>query len=351
MGWLSLLKDMFGPGSSDPDHYDKMFRARMAREQKERDEIFDISKNVDQINERRQDNIINYRRSQLKERKEQIREKRKKEDKAIDALKIVIDTAKLQCNLCTNPIGDLKVNYNTPSIQGKRTATVKEKDQTSLLFKGNCKKSPNSSSPCNSVMQLGNWKDIGNVKFQEEYVLLQKSTIKCNYGGTDIQIIDCGQRNVPTDIDTMPMEAIKEKQILSTTWMCEEMEEEIRTVNVGKKVSLLVKTRNYQEGDTISVKIKGVKEQEINEGINEIVLTGTVNAKGFAELKEEIEFGTIAKNTIEKTAKEQKPEQDNKNKSHVIHEGKSYTREEWKAYQNDWHDLMDKRNNEKKNKF
>lgn len=211
MGWLDWLNDMFGPGSSEPDYWDKKFRERMAKEQKEKDEIFDMSKNVDQINERRQKDIISYRRSQLKEHKEQIMEERRKEDKAIDDLKIVIDTAKLQCDRCTNPVGDLKVNYNTPTIQGKRTATVKEKDQTSLIFKGNCKQSPNSSSPCASVMKLGKWKDIGNVKFQEEYVLLQKSTIKCNYGGTDIKITDCAQRNEPTNIGAVgaPVPTIK----------------------------------------------------------------------------------------------------------------------------------------------
>lgn len=208
MGWLS---DMFGSGSSEPDYWDKKFRERMAKEQKERDEIFDMSKNVDQINERLQKNNIAYRRSLLKERKDQVREEHRKEDKATDDLKVVINTAKLQCDLCTNPVGKLKVNYNTPTIQGKRTATVKEKDQTSLIFKGNCKQSPNSSSPCASVMQLGQWKDIGNIKFQEEYVLLQKSTIKCNYGNTDIIITDCAQRNEPANIGAIgaPVPTIK----------------------------------------------------------------------------------------------------------------------------------------------
>lgn len=297
MGWFD---DFFG-GLNMPD-YDKMFRERIVKEQKGKDEIFDMSKNMDVINERIQDDAISYKIAQIAKREQEAEKERKKEEKAQDDLKLVIDTAKLQCDFCTNPIGDLKVNYNTPTTQGKRTATIKEKDQTSLIFKGNCKKSPNSSSPCVSVMQLGNWKDIGTVKFQEEYVLLLKSTIKCNYGGVDVKIIDCAQRNVPTDIQAIPKTAKKEKQILSTTWMCAEMEEEIRTTNVGKKVSLLVKTKNYKEGEIISVKIKEVEEEEINEGIKEITLSGSVNADGFAELKEEIELRRLTK---EKSAEQQ----------------------------------------------
>ena len=203
MGWLDLLNNMFGPGSSDPDHYHKMFEARMAKEQKEKEEIFDMSKNVDQINARLKKHNISYRMEEDSKRFEGVREERRKEEKGQDDLKLVIDTAKLQCDLCTNPIGDLKVNYDTPSIQGKKTATVKEKDMKSLIFKGNCKKSPQSSSPCASVMQLGDWKNVGDMKVQEQFPLLLKSTIKCNYGGTDIKITDCGQRNEPTDIKSL----------------------------------------------------------------------------------------------------------------------------------------------------
>lgn len=130
------------------------------------------------------------------------RKENQKEQEAEDGLKFVIDGAKLKCDLCTVPEGDLKVNYDTPSIQDKRVATVVEKDMSSLIFKGNCKKSPYQSSPCASVMKLADWKDVGTVYFQDELPVLLRSTIKCEYGGTDIKITDCGQRNVITHIDT-----------------------------------------------------------------------------------------------------------------------------------------------------
>ena len=133
---------------------------------------------------------------------EEPRKEREKEEKAEDGLKLVIDTAKLECKLCSNPQGLMKVNYDTPTIQEKKTATVKEKSPQSLVFMGTCSKSPQSSSPCASVMQLGEWKDIGTSKSQDERVLLQKSTIKCNYGSTDIKVTDSGQINVPESITT-----------------------------------------------------------------------------------------------------------------------------------------------------
>lgn len=133
---------------------------------------------------------------------EAARKENQKEQEAQDGLKFIIDGAKLKCDLCTVPEGDLKVNYDTPSTQDRRTATVVEKDHTSLIFTGNCKKSRYSASPCASVMKLADWKDPGTVYFQDELAILLRSTIKCEYGGVDIKITDCGQRNVIEDIDT-----------------------------------------------------------------------------------------------------------------------------------------------------
>ncbi|MFB9057233.1 DUF4280 domain-containing protein [Mariniflexile ostreae] len=138
-----------------------------------------------------------------KQQNEEARKEREKEEQAEDDLKMVIQGAKLQCAMCVTPIGDLMVNLDTPSIQDKKTATILEKDMTSLIFKGNCKKSPYSSSPCASVMQLGDWKHVGTSLVQDQPPLLLKSTIKCNYGGVDIKITDCGQRNEPEEINVV----------------------------------------------------------------------------------------------------------------------------------------------------
>ncbi|OMQ10524.1 PAAR-like protein [[Flexibacter] sp. ATCC 35103] len=130
------------------------------------------------------------------------RKLREEKQEGKNGLKFVIDGAKVKCDLCTVPYGDLKANYNTPSIQDKRVVTIVEKDIMSLIFKGNCKKSFMNSSPCASVMKLGEWKNPGTVYFQDELAVLLRSTIKCEYGGVDIKIWDCGQRNEINNLDT-----------------------------------------------------------------------------------------------------------------------------------------------------
>jgi len=56
---------------------------------------------------------------------------------------------------------------------------------------------------CPSVMQLGDCKDVGTSLIQDQPPLLLKSTIKCNYGGVDITITDCGQKCEPEEIDVV----------------------------------------------------------------------------------------------------------------------------------------------------
>ncbi|MFD1606063.1 PAAR-like protein [Flavobacterium artemisiae] len=130
------------------------------------------------------------------------RKEREEKEEAEDGLKFVIDGAKIKCDLCTAPDGEVKVSFDPPTIQDKKVVTVVEKDMSSLMFKGNCKKSPNQASPCASVMKLGDWKDVGTVYFQDQFPLLLKSTVKCDYGGTAIKITDCGQRNEVEKVDT-----------------------------------------------------------------------------------------------------------------------------------------------------
>ncbi|OXA85891.1 hypothetical protein B0A66_18710 [Flavobacterium hercynium] len=254
-----------------PD-YDKMLQERLQKEKKEKDEIFDMSQNVTQINERLSEDSISYKISEDSKENKKEEEEREEEEKAADELKLVIDGAKLQCSMCTNPTGDLKVNFKTPTIQGKKTATVKEKSMTSIMFKGNCTKSPQSASPCAAVMQLGEWKDVGTVKVQDQFPLLLKSTIKCNFGGSDIKITDCGQINEPTKIEALPKKVGK---VISMHWTYDD-------TKLGSKsrfyvdMNLVVKTKDYQEGESIVVCIKTEDGQPLTDDLAELSLTGTV---------------------------------------------------------------------------
>ena len=149
---------------------------------------------------------------QNSERMEEVRKKRDEKEKIEDGLKLVIDTAELECKLCTKPQGVLKVNLDTPSIQSKKTATTAEKDAKSLIFKSTCKKSPNSASPCAMVMQLDEWKDTASSKSQEQSPLLLKSTIKCNYGSVYIKITNCGQREEPGSLNVIGVPIPNDKE-------------------------------------------------------------------------------------------------------------------------------------------
>lgn len=176
----------------------------------------------------------------------EVDKKEEEKDKAVEGQLHVIDTAKLKCDLCVTPEGDLKVNFDTPTIQDKKIATIKEKDMTSLIFKGNCKKSPNSSSPCASVMQLGEWKDTGTSLIQDQPPLLLKSTIKCNYGGVDIKITDCGQRAEPEEIDVVGAPV---PEVVVEPYKCAHCEEELTSELFRKTIG--VKSLSAQQKEII----------------------------------------------------------------------------------------------------
>ena len=127
------------------------------------------------------------------------KQKKKENKKAADGKKIVIDGAIIKCDSCVVPIGKMKVNFNTPTIQNKKVATIMEKNATSLQFSGNCMKSPKMEIPCKAFMSLTKWEKVGDMKVQDKPPLLQESTIKCIKGGT-VTIVDSGQLNVPSTI-------------------------------------------------------------------------------------------------------------------------------------------------------
>jgi N-acetylmuramoyl-L-alanine amidase len=176
---------------------------------------------------------------------EQKREERAKAENISDGLKFVIDGAKLQCVLCTAPIGTMKVNLDTPTIQNKRTATVAEKSSASLQFSGNCIKSPKSALPCKAVMKLGEWKDTGTGKVQNKSPLLKRSTIPCTYGGATVRITDDGQRQEPGQAAPgAPVPEIKTGTVIDAYFAIEGKAnyERITWAGVDEKVCIVVRT-------------------------------------------------------------------------------------------------------------
>jgi len=226
------------------------------------------------------------------------RKEREEKEDAEDGLKFVIDGAKLKCDLCTVPAGDLKVNFDTPAIQDKKVATVVEKDMKSLIFKGNCKKSPNSSSPCASVMKLADWKDVGTVYFQDQFPLLLKSTIKCEYGGVEIKITDSAQRNEIEKIDTTgaPVPDL-EKRIVEMYWTYGNTKLADKS-RFYVDMNLVVKTLNYKEGESVTVCVKNDNGQPLTDELDELTLTKTVGKSNSVIFEEILKDFTL--NLLEK---------------------------------------------------
>lgn len=199
------------------------------------------------------------------------RKLREEKEDVQDGLKFVISGAKIKCDLCTIPNGDLIANYDTPSIQDKRVITVVENHKMSLLFTGKCKKSFMNSSPCTSVMKLGKWKNPGTVYFQDELAVLLRSTIKCEYGGVDIKIWDSGQRNEINNLDTtgLALPNIKLSNIFSMQFLDENntvLKQEIlenfgyitaTNILYGKKIKIKIVTKNVKDQTMIEFAVKG----------------------------------------------------------------------------------------------
>ncbi|MDR2234818.1 MAG: phage baseplate assembly protein V, partial [Chryseobacterium sp.] len=85
-------------------------------------------------------------------------------------------------------------------------------------------------------------------------------------------------------------EYTKDKHIISVKWMDADLENVIDSAHIGSKVSLMVQCRNYEEGESISLKIIEKDGKEIKDGQKEIVLSGTVDREGIAVLKESVEI-------------------------------------------------------------
>ncbi|SIS84981.1 Uncharacterized conserved protein, implicated in type VI secretion and phage assembly [Chryseobacterium ureilyticum] len=80
----------------------------------------------------------------------------------------------------------------------------------------------------------------------------------------------------------------KEKQIVSAQWMDAEMNKEISMASYDEEISLFVYTRNYEEGESVTLTVYEVDDKDINNGEKEITLTGNVKKDGFAELKRSV---------------------------------------------------------------
>ena len=126
----------------------------------------------------------------------------------------------------------------------------------------------------------------------------------------------------------------KEKQIISVKWMDSDLENHIETGYVGEKVSLWVQTRNYEEGETLTMNVKELNGKEVEDGKTNVPYSGKIDESGLAILKKEIE---IKKSPKEEAQKVEQQKQEEEIKTTEIYkttsDGKSFTFNEWKEYE------------------
>lgn len=208
-----------------------------------------------------------------------------------EPIKYVCQGAKVFCMYCSVPIGDLFVTSTQVKLQDTFWATNGDRNGApvpNLVFKGVCMhpKWGIPKPPCIGVIQLGQWKNISQTHIDNWNALLRKSTIPCLHSMQDIFILHSGQKAVPEElkIKTRKFPAIREIR-----WMDKEMENTITNLGIMKKASLLIRTKDYEEGETVTVTLKGENGAEIAPGKTEITVTGTVGPKGIVKIKEAYE--------------------------------------------------------------
>ncbi|WP_264524810.1 DUF4280 domain-containing protein [Flavobacterium sp. N502536] len=207
-------------------------------------------------------------------------------------------TTKYVCNgaLCacdqgsTGGVLDVK-SQNNIFIQEKLMAT--DSDITfEIPLTGICAV---NQKPCNPAIVTKWEKSAKNVFERDEKALLQTSTLKCNVGG-NIRITDplqTGPKIVILDDYSPPIITPLTKEILNVSWKDGDLKNEINTANIGDKVSLVVETKNYIEGETVVIIVDEINGKDIKENTKQVKFSGEVNTDGLAILKEEIAIENV----------------------------------------------------------
>lgn len=209
-----------------------------------------------------------------------------------EPVKYVCQGAKVLCMYCSVPIGDIMVTSTQVKLQDTFWATNGDRNGApapNIVFKGLCMH-PRwgiSRPPCISVIQLGAWKNVSQTHIDNYNALLRKSTIPCLHSMQDIQIIHSGQKCIPEELK---IKTRKFPRIREIYWMDAEMENKITSASIGDKVSLLVRTKDFNPGESVTVKIKEKDNRNVIKGKKSIILGGTVNDDGIAKLNKRIDI-------------------------------------------------------------
>jgi hypothetical protein len=153
---------------------------------------------------------------------------------------------------------------------------------------GSCKLKNNY--PCIPDIKTKWENPSSNVLGKNKKTLLETSKLTCATGGK-INItnsLQTGSKIIIFDHYSPPVATLLKKEIVSVNWKNNDLENEIDSANIGDKVSLVVETKNYNEGETVVIVIDEANGKNIKSNTKLVKFSGEVNADGFAALKEEI---------------------------------------------------------------
>ena len=116
-------------------------------------------------------------------------------------------------------------------------------------------------------------------------------------------------------------------------------------------MNLVVQTRNYEAGESVTITIKAEDGEAIADGLTEISLTGNVDEESQVIFKGP--FKNYSLHLMNGDNLEVENEED-ENAIYMTHEGKDYTKSEWKDFeQKQWEEYQKRRqqNNQPKKGF
>ena len=116
-------------------------------------------------------------------------------------------------------------------------------------------------------------------------------------------------------------------------------------------MNLVVQTRNYEVGESVTITIQAEDGEAIADGVNEISLTGNVDENNQVIFKEP--FKNYSLYLMNEDNSEIENEEDG-TAIYMTHEGKNYTKAEWKDFeQKQWEEYQKRRqqNNQPKKGF
>ncbi|MFV0409463.1 MAG: hypothetical protein ACK5LJ_07125, partial [Paracoccus sp. (in: a-proteobacteria)] len=88
-------------------------------------------------------------------------------------------------------------------------------------------------------------------------------------------------------------EYTKEPEVISVYWMDGDLKMDIFSAIPEEEVSIYAQTRNFEEGQALTLKISELNNKDIKSGEKEVSLTGTIDSQGIAQLQRTLKIEEI----------------------------------------------------------